>query len=122
MVAASLLRHLDFQTVFDVGCANGFLLSAFSRAGKTIAGIELSPEVVAVLPPELRQVVAIGDFSAAQGSYELVSCVEVAEHIPAKRSEDLVATVTRLATRGIYFTAAPPGQKGHGHINCRPHA
>ena len=42
--------------------------------------------------------------------------------IPPGRSLDLVETLTRLARRWIYFTAAPPGQRGRGHINCRPHA
>ena len=121
-VAASLLERLDFETVADVGCANGFLLEAFLDAGKRIAGIELSPAVVEVLREGVAPYVAIGDFAEMTGRHDLVCCVEVAEHIPAERSAELVATLARLAERWIYFTAAPPGQSGHGHINCRPHA
>jgi SAM-dependent methyltransferase len=118
----SLLSRLDFATVADVGCANGFLLEAFVAAGKRIAGIELSPAVVEVLPESIRPHVRIGDFAEMTGSYELVCCVEVAEHLPPARSAALVDTLAGLAERSIYFTAAPPGQGGHGHINCRPHA
>jgi SAM-dependent methyltransferase len=121
-LAASLMRLAPFESVVDVGCANGFLLESFAEADRTISGIELSPAVVELLDPSIRDVVQIGDFSALDGMWDLVCCVEVAEHIPPERSLDLVETLTRAARGWIYFTAAPPGQGGHGHINCRPHA
>lgn len=121
-LAASLLERLEFDSVLDIGCANGFLLEAFQEAGKRIAGVELSKAAVAVLPEPVRPHVTIGDFSVAAGSYDLVTCVEVAEHIEPRRSLDLVDTVVAAATRRIYFTAAPPGQGGRGHVNCREHA
>lgn len=121
-LAGHLVDLLAFETVYDVGCGNGFLLEGFHAAGKEAAGVEASPAVRGVLPAQLADSVLIDDFSAASGSWELVCCVEVAEHIEPARSAELVATITDLATRWIYFTAAPPGQAGRGHINCRPHA
>ena len=120
-LAASLGELLDFDSIVDVGCANAFLLEAFGEGGKEIAGIELSPAALEVLDPHIRDAVQIGDFAELRGTYDLVCCVEVAEHIPPERSLDLVATITGAARKWIYFTAAPPGQGGHGHINCRPH-
>jgi len=117
----ALVENLDFSSVLDVGCANGFLMEGLESGDRRVAGIELSPAVVDVLPPELRERVRIGDFSKATGSWDLVCCVEMAEHIEAGRSQELVAKLAELAERWIYFTAAPPGQAGHGHINCRPH-
>lgn len=116
-----LLAALPFDSAFDLGCANGFLLTEFAAAGKRVGGIELSPAVLDFLAPEIAATVQIGDFSGATGRWDLVCCVEVAEHVPARRSGELVATVDRLAERWAYFTAAPPGQTGRGHINCRPH-
>jgi SAM-dependent methyltransferase len=121
LLRGSLLELMDFESVMDIGCANGFLLEGFDAAGKRVGGVELSPEVLDLLPKALGAKVTIGDFSEAAGDWDLVSCVEVAEHVPPGRSIDLVDTVTRLAGRWIYFTAAPPGQKGRGHVNCRPH-
>ncbi len=121
IVARSILRLVEFETVYDVGCANGFLLSEFHAAGKCVRGIDLSPDIKEAVDPPLVDRVEVGDFSQAKGSAELVCCVEVAEHIRAERSIDLVDAITRLATRWIYFSAAPPGQLGRGHINCRPH-
>lgn len=121
IVAEALLDCLPFNTVLDVGCANGFLIESFLDAGKTARGIEVSPAVVEILPPELLEAIEIGDFAAATGSWDLVCCVEVAEHIPPERSRELVKKLTGLATSWIYFTAAPVGQSGRGHINCRSH-
>lgn len=119
-LAISLLTHLSFDSVADVGCANGFLLEAFAGAGKRIEGVELSAAVVDLLASEVRPAVRIGDFSILEGHWDLVCCVEVAEHIAPRRSLELVETLTGAAVRWIFFTAAPPGQGGHGHINCRP--
>lgn len=125
LVAEALLEQLDFDSVLDVGCANGFLLERFAAAGREIAGIELSPEVAEVLPPEVAPAVVVGDFGEVPrrfpSRFDLVCCVEVAEHIDPTRSRELVTVVTNAARRWIYFTAAPPGQSGRGHINCRPH-
>lgn len=121
VLARSLDRRLDFGSVYDVGCANGFLVEELLRAGHRAGGIERSPEVHEVLPPGLRDLVAVGDFTEARGTWDLVACVEVAEHIEPERSEELVASLVDHARRWIYFTAAPPGQRGRGHINCRPH-
>ena len=120
-LAASLLRRVEFESVLDVGCANGFLLGPFQEAGKRVGGIELSNAVLKVLPPTLVPLVAVGDFALAQGRWDLVCCVEMAEHIQPRRSEELVDTLVRLAIRNIYFTAAEPGQSGRGHVNCRAH-
>jgi SAM-dependent methyltransferase len=120
-VARSILRLLEFQSIYDVGCANGFLLAEFHAAGKCVRGIDLSPQVKQAVEPDLADRVEVGDFSAAKGRADLVCCVEVAEHIRPERSVDLVRTLASLATRWIYFSAAPPGQLGRGHINCRPH-
>lgn len=120
-LADALDEHVDFSTVLDVGCANGFLLEELRLRGHQVAGIEISPEVHEVLPAELTPLVEVGDFTAARGEWDLVVSIEVAEHIAPERSVELVETLAARARRAIFFTAAPPGQRGRGHINCRPH-
>ena len=122
LLADVLLDRIDFHSVLDVGCGNGFLLRRFVAAGRRAEGIEGSEAVLAVLEPELRTHIRIADFTAATGSWDLVCCVEVAEHIAPARSDDLVESLARVTGSTLYFTAAPPGQGGVGHINCRPHA
>jgi SAM-dependent methyltransferase len=119
-LARFLLGRLEFDSVIDIGCGNGFLLEAFAEAGKEVKGIDRSAAVLRVMPSHLRARVAIEDFAATNSHWDLVCCVEVAEHVEPCRSEELVVTLARLARRWIYFSAAPPGQTGRGHINCRP--
>lgn len=125
LLADALLDLLGFDSVLDVGCANAFLLERFAAAGKEVAGIEASPAVREVLSPALADAVVVGDFTLARAyrerPWDLVSCVEVAEHVEPRRSRELVAVLAGAARRWIYFTAAPPGQSGRGHINCRAH-
>jgi SAM-dependent methyltransferase len=125
LLADALLDLLGFDSVLDVGCANGFLLERFAAAGKEIAGIEASPAVRRVLSPGVAGAVVVGDFAEVPQRFprpfDLVCCVEVAEHIDPARSRELVAVVVAAVRRWIYFTAAPPGQSGRGHINCRCH-
>jgi SAM-dependent methyltransferase len=121
LLADFLLRQLAFDSAIDVGCGNGFLLERFHDAGKRISGVDISPDVPVVLGKRLNGAVRVADFGAAVGTFDLACCVEVAEHIAPDRSLSLVETLTRVARSWIYFSAAPEGQAGRGHINCRPH-
>jgi len=49
----------------------------------------------------------------------LAICLEVAEHIDPYEADYVVEKLTELAPT-IIFSAAVPGQGGHGHINCQP--
>jgi hypothetical protein len=48
--------------------------------------------------------------------FEMCICVEVAEHLSPSRAESFVEELTGLSDR-IVFSAAIPGQGGHGHLN-----
>ncbi len=121
LVADYLLRSLPFDSAIDIGCGNCFLLDRFLAAGKRIAGVDVSPDVPQLVGERLNGSIQVADFGAAAGSYDLACCVEVAEHIEPERSLSLVETLARVARSWIYFSAAPEGQQGRGHINCRPH-
>lgn len=121
VVANSVASTIEFSTVIDVGCAQGFLMEPLLDKGFEVWGADVSGDVKKYLPEELKDRVEISDFSDIDGSYDLVACIEVAEHIPPTRSQELVEKLCSLSNEYIFFTAAPPGQTGHGHINCRQH-
>jgi len=121
ILADSLDNRLSFRSVIDVGCAQGLLLEPLYKRGYDVTGVEVSEAVAKYVSQELLQQIKFSDFSEANGKFDLVCCVEVAEHIRPSRSEELVYKLCKLSEKYVYFTAAPPGQDGHGHINCRPH-
>lgn len=53
------------------------------------------------------------------GKYDISMCLEVAEHMAEAKASELIKVLTMLAPT-VLFSAAVPGQGGHGHINCQP--
>ena len=51
--------------------------------------------------------------------FDLVICLEVAEHLPEERAESFVEDLTKLGDF-VLFSAAIPYQGGNGHINEQP--
>jgi hypothetical protein len=55
--------------------------------------------------------------------FDLVTCLEVGEHLPESAAETLCNSIARhLAVQDgiLVFSAATPGQMGKHHINCQP--
>jgi hypothetical protein len=51
-------------------------------------------------------------------AFDVVTCLEVAEHLPAWHSDKLLSIVT--AAPRLVFSAAHPNQGGHLHVNEQP--
>lgn len=120
---AEVIRRYDPESVADIGCAIGHYLKKFKekQTGMNLFGIEGAPKAVenalldCVRQGDLREKISI------DGSYEVVMCIEVAEHIHPIYADNLVSTITSGSKSGgrIIFTAAPPGQYGTHHINLQ---
>ena len=95
--------------IIDVGCGPGIYVQALREIGYEVEGIDPDPRC-----PEKQ----ISMFDV-DGKYDMAICLEVAEHIDASLADDVVKKLTELAPT-IIFSAAVPGQGGHGHINCQP--
>ncbi len=123
ILAQALTDTLDFTTHLDVGCGQGLLMEPLrDRHAKDVRGIEYSTDAEPFLPASLKDRVTFGSFVEIPhpGQFDLVSCVEVVEHIAADRADDAVSFLARAATKWLYFAAAIPKQPGVGHINCQP--
>jgi SAM-dependent methyltransferase len=122
-IADALVEHLRFSTVLDLGCGTGFLIARLARHGKTVTGINGSRDAHVFAASEVRQKILIHDLTGPVelGQYDLVICTEVAEHLPAAYADTLIESICRNAGAWVFFTAALPGQGGHGHVNEQPH-
>lgn len=114
-----LMGLLHPSSVVDVGCALGTWLKVFERHGvvdyvavdgdwvnRRLLEIEASRFVAA----DLRKPLDL------QRRFELVLCLEVAEHLPATSAGILVESLTRLGDL-VLFSAAVPSQGGVCHVN-----
>jgi SAM-dependent methyltransferase len=124
VVVPWLAEKLRPQSVIDVGCGAGVWLDEFVRAGVAdVVGVDgpWVPVALRKVPPERFLVHDLTRPLALPRQFDLVVCLEVAEHLPSEAAKDLVGTLVRLGSV-ILFSAAAPGQGGTGYLNERPHA
>jgi hypothetical protein len=110
------------QSVVDVGCGVGTWLAVARRLGINQT-LGLEGEWVLGLPyadPKLEiRGVDLEKKIPDLGKFDLVTCMEVAEHLTPGRAEGFVADLCSLSDH-VFFSAAIPWQGGTNHLNERP--
>jgi SAM-dependent methyltransferase len=103
----------------DLGCGQGFYVRYLREKGVDAWGVEKEDlgEVFKSPGHLIRQDIS-QPFNLKE-KYDLVQCLEVAEHIP-RESEDIVFdNILRHMSKYLLFSGATVGQEGTGHINER---
>lgn len=120
-VCDAIINHLHPKSIVEAGCAVGDLIKEFDKRGVICYGIEGHENVVPYLMVD-REKVYIRDLRLPLNlrlQSDLVLCLEVAEHIDEECADQFVDNLIGLSKK-VLMSAAPPGQGGHGHINCQP--
>jgi SAM-dependent methyltransferase len=103
----------------DVGCGRGSWLIAFQESGaQDVFGVDGLPPETSLLRSDQYQRLDLRGPLVVPRRFDLCLCLEVAEHLPARKADRLVEELTALAPV-ILFSAAIPGQGGPGHVNER---
>ena len=109
------------DSVLDVGCGVGAYLALFEALGaREVFGVDGMPPGDTVLGEARYRAADLARPLELGRRFDAVVCVEVAEHLEDRHAGVLLDGVARHAGRLIVFSAAEPGQPGHGHVNCRP--
>jgi SAM-dependent methyltransferase len=119
----SVLRDALPKSVLDVGCGRGVWLAAWLRyPGVVVTGLDgdYVDRKSLLIPPERFTATDIAQPVDLGQRFDLVECLEVAEHIPRERADVLIDTLVRHGDL-ILFSAATPGQGGEFHVNEQPH-
>ena len=122
IVVRDLFSGLLPQSVIDVGCGRGVWAAEWRRRGVAHC-LGVDGEYV----PRSTLLISEADFVCRDLTnafdlgrrFDLVQCLEVAEHVPSDSAAVLVDTLVRHGDV-VIFSAAVPGQGGEHHVNEKP--
>jgi SAM-dependent methyltransferase len=109
------------RSLLDVGCGIGTWLRAAREYGiEDLCGVDGAdiPATALQIPAELVRQVDLTTPWSLNRRFDVVLCLEVAEHLDEPAGRLLVETLTSH-TDEIVSSAACPGQPGQHHINCQ---
>ena len=119
-IVEQVIRSLSPRKVLDAGCALGMLVEAFWDRGIQADGIDVSTYAIANVRPDMREYCRVGSIAdPLEGSYDLVTCIEVLEHMPAAEAEAAIRNLTAV-TDTILFSSSPDDFDEPTYINVRP--
>jgi 2-polyprenyl-6-hydroxyphenyl methylase / 3-demethylubiquinone-9 3-methyltransferase len=113
---------LERSKVLDVGCGGGILAEAMARRGAQVTGIDLSDKALRVAQLHLLEsrlaieYLSVGAEDLADsraGSFDVVTCMELLEHVPAPSA--MVAACARLVRPGgqVFFSTINRNPKSY---------
>jgi hypothetical protein len=114
-----IIKMMSPKSILDVGCGIGTWLSVATNLGiKEILGIDgehVDQELLRISKDNFQTYDLEKPFKLGR-KFDILLCLEVAEHISTKSSEVLIESLTTHSDV-IIFSAAIPGQDGQNHIN-----
>lgn len=114
-----LSARLGCTTVLDVGAGVGRYVSYYRARGLAADGFDGLSDAANRSHGLVRQVDLTGPDAVGCRAAEVVTCMEVLEHIPRPFEAHVVARLACAATRRLILSWAGPRQMGNGHVNLR---
>ena len=113
---------LTGKTVLDIGCGGGMLSESMAGLGASVTGIDLSEKALGVARLHLLEsgktvdyrMISAEDLAAqAPASFDVVTCMEMLEHVPDPAS--IIAACSALAKPGghVFFSTINRNPKAY---------
>ena len=101
------------KTLVDVGCGGGILAEAMAQRGATVTGVDMGEAALAVarihqlesgVEVDYRQMTAEALAAEQPGSFDVLSCLEMLEHVPDPAA--VISACAELCKPGgdLYFS------------------
>jgi SAM-dependent methyltransferase len=119
-IADRLIEIVKPSSVLDAGCALGILVGSLRERGVDAEGVDISQYAIDNADPRTEGRVRVGNLAEPFGRrYDLITCIEVLEHIEAGQVEQVVANLCAAADV-LLISTTPDDFNEATHINVRP--
>ena len=106
-IADEIIRSLRPITVFDAGCAMGFLVEALWDRGIHATGMDISSYAIANVRRDISPFCRVGSLvDPISGRYDLVTCIEVLEHLPEQEALRAMRNVASITDTILFSSTA----------------
>lgn len=106
------VNPLAGRRALDIGCGAGLLCEPLARLGAQVTGLDAAPENIAAAQDHAAKMGLAIDYRAGEigqaglGTFDLVTCLEVIEHV-ADKTEFLAQAAACLAPDGLMIVSTP---------------
>ncbi len=119
-LASTIVERYRPTRVLDVGCAKGFLVEHLRDAGVDAFGLDSSEYAISEVREDIKPFCKVDSGLSPLGAkYDLITCIEVAEHLTETDSEALVKNLCEH-TDHVLFSSTPLDFAEDSHINIQP--
>jgi hypothetical protein len=119
-VAEHIVSDLRPSTVLDAGCAIGLLVEQLRNRGVEAYGVDISDYALSQVPDQVREHCWRGSLvEPLPRRYDLITCIEVVEHMPAPVSSRALANLCASTDR-ILLSSSPRDHGEPTHVNVHP--
>lgn len=118
--ADRIVGVLNPTSVLDAGCALGLLVQTLRQRGVEAYGIDISEYAIAHVDPSVAEYCRVATLTETlEDRYDLITCIEVIEHLPADEAEVAIANLCS-ATDRVLLSSTPSGYEEPTHLNVQP--
>jgi SAM-dependent methyltransferase len=119
-IAEHLVRDFRPASALDAGCAMGFLVEALRKRGVEASGIDVSEYAIGQVEESVAEHCEVASLTEPlAGRYDLITCIEVLEHLPTTETDRAIANLCAATDR--LLISSTPGDFGEPtHLNVQP--
>jgi hypothetical protein len=119
-VADGVVRDFHPISALDAGCAMGFLVEELRKRGVEAWGVDISEYAISKVHESVRDFCSVGSLvEPLPRRYDLITCIEVIEHIPPADTGKVIANLCRASDR-ILLSSTPRDYGEPTHLNVQP--
>ncbi|MFT7601322.1 MAG: hypothetical protein ACI8TP_004274 [Acidimicrobiales bacterium] len=119
-VGDRIVSSIAPQTALDVGCAFGFLVEALRDRRVEASGTDVSEYAISQVGGSAVGHCRVGSaLEPIEGTYDLISCVEVVEHLVPDDGRRALENLTN-ATDRLLLSTTPHDHAEPTHVNVQP--